>query len=170
MVTNFDCASRSGVTPPASYVVDSLRWMAPECIDNLQSDIWTFGITVLVLCLFPHALLSLILDCSIGIVYVFFLDRLTVPLLCLTSGGRYQILVGGRKQLCVPTLWILLTQLKAAAAISVSLTMEILLGGGCVSKSTPLVVELPDSRFTLSLQPPHCVLISHLRSRHRRHA
>ena len=47
--------------------------MAPECIDNHEitagRDIWAFGMTVLVLCLFPHALLSLILDYLIGIVY-----------------------------------------------------------------------------------------------------
>ena len=80
--------------------------------------------------------------------FVFLLDRLTVPLLYLTSGGRYQTLAG-RRQLCVPVLWLFLTQLKASAVMSVSLTTEILLGGECVSKSTPLVVELPDSRFTL---------------------
>ena len=47
--------------------------MAPECIDNreltAERDIWAFGMTVLVLCLFLHSLPSLILDGSIGIVY-----------------------------------------------------------------------------------------------------
>ena len=73
LLINFDCASRPGVTPPSCCVVGSLRWMAPECIDNHNitagRDIWAFGMTVLVLCLFPPTLLSLILDCSIGIVH-----------------------------------------------------------------------------------------------------
>ena len=51
----------------------SLRWMAPEGIDNLEltaeRDIWAFGMTVQVLCLFLRMLLSLTLNCSIGVVY-----------------------------------------------------------------------------------------------------
>ena len=47
--------------------------MAPECIENREltpeRDIWAFGMTVLVLCLFLCALPSLTLDNSIGIVY-----------------------------------------------------------------------------------------------------
>ena len=73
MLTNFDCASRPGVTPPSSYVVGSLRWISPECIDNheltAERDIWAFGMTVLVLCLFLCTLSFLTLDGSIGIVY-----------------------------------------------------------------------------------------------------
>ena len=47
--------------------------MAPECIDSrevtAERDIWAFGMTVLVLCLFLHALPFLTLDGLIGIVY-----------------------------------------------------------------------------------------------------
>ena len=47
--------------------------MAPECIGDrsevtAERDMWAFGMTVLVLCLFLHVL-SLTLDCSIGVVY-----------------------------------------------------------------------------------------------------